>query len=361
MQNAFETLQTNSKQFKSGIRTTEIVESFREAIDKTLDWYNEDTFTNDFTSIENNDLIYDPELREALEDLRDSLGQEREVLVHNDKGEVVGVRTIYDALSSETLELTRKALILTTRYINEVNKRNIDKVLPSVKSAQETLRNNKYGVNKNGVAKLWRKYKRGALPAYVVIREIFGGNSILAEKITTDMQHNVNDRKLYVGLKLDAIQKKAKELNVLKQLENEVTVNGHKITVDQAIGLYVALQVDANYQAIDNSGMKYYDENGNVKDFCKKGEASELKQSVNDMLTDSQKQFGDYLLSTMNGEIKQDYINWYKDIHGQFGGENEIGEIGSNTYWMLPRYNSDFTDVTKMVKSAVHVFGSWLR
>lgn len=295
-----------------------------------------------------NGLPYYEEISNKIQDIIDSIGEP----VETKNG-----RMVYGGLTAETLQLMREYAEMTLHLAKNVKTNNRVSVIPSAMQSYKTIEKMSYGKRNDILSKSIRAYKRGFSATYSVLREMFGGNSVLAKTITTDIQKANNNKSLYDGYYSNLINKKLKEFNVRKTIDKTTfNVNGNKITADQAMFLYLSLNVEANYNAINESGIKYYDANDHFTKFADKGMAEALKSDVNSILPDNYKKFADFLLSEMNSSIKKDYIEWYDEYFGKFNGRNEIGKVGENSYWTLRRAYEKFTNLEKSVSNPSALF-----
>lgn len=307
---------------------------FRADVLEAMNWYTEENVVqkNKWPG-----LPYLPEIYQKLSDLYDSLGEPVKQKS----------RTIYGSLTSESLGLAKEAMQMISEASRIAVQTNATRVQPIANASYQTVSNMKYGASVSLIAKLARMYKRGFAPAYIVLRQVLGGNSPLAQLLTTDVQLAKNNEQTYIGLYHDAINEKLKELKIAKTLDKTVKINSKTLTVDQAISLYISLNVEANRKAIEKDGAQYLDENGRVADLSQPGEADMLKAEVGNALSDAQKQFGDWLLELMNGQVKKDYTAWYETRFGKFQHRNEMGKVGEKAYWMLNRSYQKASNITK--------------
>ena len=257
-----------------------------------------------------------------------------------------------------SVELCNEVIDDINKLINSVEEDSVNKYAPNSKQALMSIERSGYGKRKNLLSSLFRSYKRGFAPAYLVVEEMFGGNSRLGRLLTYEYQDAVNKKTLYTGTYHEQINKKLKELGIKRTFDTKkIMVGEHELTADQAIGLYISLQVQDNYNAINESGAVYYNAfNHSFSDLAKVGEAERLKGMVDSALPDNYKKFGDWLLNTINGKVKSEYIDWYKEFYSKYKMSNEIGDINDNKYWTISRYNSKMTNVEKAVSSLGGIF-----
>lgn len=327
---------------------------FANNINETLKWYNETIEGKQFEQVFPN-LPYYPEIRQKLIDIFDSLGSpEQQVLKTGE------IRSVYGSLSAETLQLTKEAMQMIEHANNEAVKKYVTNLAPSAQQTYKAIQNMSYGKKTGKIAKLFRAYKRGFAPAYVVLKEMLGGNSALANILVTDIQNAVNSNQLYVGAYADEINKKLKELGIKNSLDKVINLGTEQspinLSMDQAMNLYISLKVDANYNAINDYGVQYYDENGRLKTIAEKGQAEALKTSVESKLQDSYKTLANWLLSTMNDSVKAEYIKMYESRFGEYNRRNEIGQIKENSYWMLNRSYQQASSVEKAIRNLAGIF-----
>lgn len=257
-----------------------------------------------------------------------------------------------------SVELCNEVIDDINNLINSVEEDSVNKYAPNSKQALMSIERSGYGKRKNLLSSLFRSYKRGFAPAYLVIEEMFGGNSRLGRLLTYEYQDAVNKKTLYTGTYHEQINKQLKELGIKRTFDTKkIMVGEHELTADQAIGLYISLQVQDNYDAINESGAVYYNAfNHSFSDLAKVGEAERLKGMVDSALPDNYKKFGDWLLNTINGKVKSEYVEWYKEFYSKYKMSNEIGDINDNKYWTISRYNSKMTNVEKAVNSLGGIF-----
>lgn len=317
----FEELHGNDKNFSA--------KGFRENLNEALDWYNEDKLLKEFP-----DLPYSEEIRNALIDVYEALGSPKSVTLKSG-----ATRTTYGSLNADVMQKAINAMRLIESSIREMTRNHIENILPSSQQAISALERSKYSKKNNPIAKLFRAYKRGFAPAYAVMEQIFGGNSQIVDKLVYEYQKAVNEKTLYTGLYHDKINKQLKDLKIKKNFDARTfEIEGHTLTADQLLGLYISLNVDANFKAIDEDGAVFFNQKTNkYEDLATKGNAQALKDSVANTLPDNYKKFGDWLLEEMNNSVKQDYMDWYEKRFGEFQMRNEIGAVGQNSYWMLNR------------------------
>lgn len=334
-------------------------QQFKSDINKILSLYNEQITVNGHTMSFQEaypNLPYDELLRETLVELYDSLGDDAIRKFTDSRGRV-GYANFVGSLSSQSLELSVKAFRMITHLANKSFQKFNEDILPNAINTYEVVKNSDYGKSKNGIAKLFRGFKRAAAPAYTVIRSIFGGNSALAKLMTTDYQNAQNDLTFYKGGYNDVINTLLKKHNLKKEISfKKVTINNIELPLDEALFLYNLLSVDANKLAFDESGARYVDKNGNSKVFAGKNCADQIFEELNNKLTSSEKAYASDLLSLLNSGIKKDYITWFGERYGEYNHRNEIGEIGANTYWMMPREYQFMSSLENAVKSPAAVF-----
>lgn len=320
-------------------------------VNEILGWYNEKTITPENYP----NLPYEEELREKLIDFRDSLGEPvtRQITLADG---TTKDRVIFGSLSAHSLQLAKECM----QMIEHVNRQSltqyISSVMPSVNQSFDVINTMSYGQRVNKIAELFRSYKRGFSPSYAVLKEILGGNTVIANTLTTDIQVAENLKKLYIGAYHDEINKKLKEFSIKSSLDKTFDLNGNKFSYDQGMALYISLNVEANFNAINESGIQFYDETNRLKTIAEKGHAEELKSQIDKALPDSYKKMADWLLSTMNDSVKAEYIKWYEERFGKYNHRNEIGDIKQNTYWMLNRSYQMLSNIEKAVSNPQGVF-----
>lgn len=295
------------------------------------------------------DIPFYQEIIDQLDAIIDSIG----ATVEQNGKEITSHMTAY----------TERLIIDYAHMVDALSKQVKENIIqnykPSAIQSAKAIEVSKYGTKTNISAILFRKYKRGFAPAYTVLREILGGNSRAAEVLTTDYQNAQNNKILYVGAYSDEINNKLKEFGIKKAFKRgSFQINGHTLSTDQALGLYISLNVDANYQAIDESGAKFINENGRTALLANKNNAATLKAEIEKVLPDNYKKFGNWLLSTMNDSVKSEYINWYEERFGKYNNRNEIGAIKENKYWMLSRAYNQMSSVEKAVTNPLGIFSN---
>lgn len=328
---------------KAGEKGYKVLE-LKEQINDILEWYNEDTISSRFETLPYNDKI-----RNALEKLYESLGTPVEKTTKT--GREIKQR---GNLSVSELEQINDILKLIATEIRNMTTESVDNKTYARASYDSLVAARK---DLNAFKKIIKSWKRGFAPSYTIIREIFGGNSSMARLLTTDMQQATNDNIMYKGGYNDALTKKIKELGIKKNIfTKKVKINGYEMTYDQALYLYISLNTETNFNEIDKVGFQYgYDKDKYTKTIGI-GEAQTFKDEVENTLPDNLKKLGDYIQTSINTEIKQDYIKWYEMRYGKFEGRNELGKIGEKTYWMLNRSYQFATSAEKVVKTPAGVF-----
>lgn len=319
-----------------GFRAFEVYKSFNEL----LEVYNEENFSKNFEGIP----VYE-ELRNKIKKILDLVGTPIEQ----------NGRKISGDLTADALKAIKEYSYGVRKVINDVKAKNDLEYRPMIVQTYQTISN----MNRNNkkFTKPLRMYERAFAPAYVLLDEITGSISSLRNILVSDTQNAINEQIMYKGKKSDLINKKLKELGLkANSLSKKVLINGHKITVGQAIGLYNSLNVKANTDAIENYGMKYIDSNNSFVEFSEKNNSLKLKQEVENSLTSKEKEFGDFLLELMNGEIRQDYIDYVIDTFGKEFGVNVIGNEGDKSYWQLNRAYERYSDLEKAVRVPYSLF-----
>ena len=315
---------------------------FKKNLNSALTWYTEETMSKDGQF---NDIPFDPEVRQALIDVYESLPE-------SESGH----------LSTESMRKASRAINLVRKLIRNMRAEYVAKIRPAIDQSYSVIASSSYAKRKNIISRLFRMYKRGFAPAYVVLNQMLGDNSVLANTLTFGMQKAVNDSQLYRGGYADAINKKIKELGLKKTFDKtRFEIAGKSLTADQAMFLYNALNVEANFDAIDDSGITYFDENGNLAKVSEIGKASELKAEVEAVLPDSYKKLAKFLLDTMNDSVKREYMKMYEDRYGKYEHRNEIGNVGDNSYWMLFRSYERMTNAERAVKNPAGMFSHALK
>jgi len=336
----FEELHGNDKNFSA--------KGYRENINEALGWYNEENLLKEFP-----DLPYHEEIRNALIDVYEALGAPTTTTLKNGT-----TRTTYGSLNAEVMQKSIDAMRLIESSIREMTENHIENILPASNQAISSLDRSNYSKANNLIAKLFRAYKRGFAPAYVVFEQIFGGNSQIVKRLVYDYQNAVNNKTLYTGLYHDKINKQLKDLKIKKNFNSKTfEIEGHTLTADQLLGLYISLNVEANYNAINEDGAVFFNEKTNkYEDLVGKNEAEKLKNSAADVLPDNYKKFGNWLLKEMNSSVKQDYKDWFEKRFGKFQMRNEIGVVGDNSYWMLNRDYQRMENKEKAVYNLAAIF-----
>ena len=317
---------------------------YRDNIANVLEWYNEETIAEQYEG-----LIYNPAIRAKLEEIYDGLGRA--------KGNVTKFLTT-DAMQ-KTIEVAR----MINADIKQMMKHYTDAIAPASQQTIAAINRSGYGQKSNVLARLFRSYKRGFAPAYAVIEEVLGGNSEAARVLITDMQLAVNSKQLYTGEYHDKINKKLKELGIKKTFDTKkVSIRGHEISIDQAMGLYISAKVQANFDAMNEDGVVVYDEkNKRFVDLAGVGEAETLKKEINNVIPSNYKQFADWLLNTMNSSVKAEYMKWYEQKFGKYQARNEIGNLGDTSYWTLNRSYQKIDNLSKKVSNPAALFTNSIR
>lgn len=323
----------------------------REFVETALQQYDEDNIKENFGGLQ-----YSPEIRDALIDLEASLPSKKTIATK------AGVKVERDVSLDDN---TVQKLIDLGRLVNSQIKNQIVKdaseIRPAVREGIKAIKSMSYSQRKNIVAKMFRAWKRGFAPAYVVLEEMLGSNSTLSRKITYEMQMGFNKKQLYKGGYSDLINKKLKDLEIKKTFDTKTfTISGHKLSADQAINLYISLNTEINKREINKNGVQYYTiESGSERKLSQKfgkGNADALKAELEKVLPKNYRDFGDFLLETINGSVKAEYMEMFEKKFGKYAGRNEIGEIGDKTYWMLFRAYVKSTNVEKDMRNPAGVF-----
>ena len=325
--------------------------TLRQTVETALELYTEDSIKNNFGGLQ-----YSPEIHDALLDLEASLPARQ---TYTDKTGAVRTRDVSldDNAIQKLIDLGR----LVRQQIKNQIVRDATEIRPAVREGIKTIQAMSYSQRKGLAARMYRMWKRGFSPAYAVLEQMLGSNSTLARKVTFEMQMGLNQRQLYKGQYSDLINKKLKELKIKKDFDTRTfVIDGHKMSADQALSLYVSLQVDINREEINNNGYQYIlTESGKEMKLSAKfgvGQADALKSAVEKALPENYKKFGDFLLETMNGSVKSEYMEMYEKKFGKYAGRNEIGVVGDKSYWMLFRSYQKATNVEKAMKNPVGVF-----
>ena len=320
---------------------------FKDALNAALGWYTEDNLAKNYP-----ELPFYPTIRSAIEDLYDSMGEPttrtRAGQQYKESGN----------LSAEQMQKAIDAMRMINAAIADMTQRHINDIAPAALQGSMAIKRSKYGKGKGIFSRLFRKWKRGFAPAYSVVNEILGGDSEIARIMTFGMQDAINSKQMYVGSYSDGISKKLKELGIRKDFDSRrFLIKDMDLTADQALGLYVSLRVQANYDAINESGIQYRTKgDGRLSQVMYKGDAASLKSAIDSALPESYRKLGDYLLKTMNGSVKEEYIGMFEDRFGKFSGRNEIGEVGDESYWPLFRSYQYLNSAEKAVHNAAAVF-----
>lgn len=314
---------------------------------------------------EDSPIDFYPEIVEMYQDLLDTIGEPQTQQVHH-KGGNVTERDVYGYLNSEQLTIMDNLIHAIDHLIKHSTEKRVKETRPISMATYKSVLENKYGV-KTDIASQWlRKWKRGFAPSYVVVREITGA-SRLSELITTEGQNALNKKVMYNGRLSDEINEKLKQLNIKKDISKKITINGVEMTTQQALYLYLSTQIQANRDEIAKNGAIFYDKNGRPVELIGKGVKNNdgsysndtldaFEQDLDKKLSNSMKEFGDFILDKFNTQFKQDYINWYEDTYGRFNGRNEIGKVGERTYFPLYRYVARETSVEMMARIAGGIF-----
>jgi len=325
--------------------------SLRETVETALELYNEDSIRTNFGGLQ-----YSPEIHDALLDLEASLPARKEITTK------AGTKTTRDvSLDEATIQKLIDLGRLVKRQIQNQITRDATEIRPAVREGIKTIQGMSYSKRDNLAARMYRAWKRGFAPAYVVIEQMLGSNSTLSRKITYEMQMGFNQKQLYKGAYSDLINKKLKELGIKKNFDTKTfTIDGHKLTADQALSLYISLQVETNRNEINSNGFQYIlAESGKEMKLSTKlglGVADELKTTVESVLPENYRKFGDFLLETMNDSVKSEYMKMFEKKFGKYAGRNEIGKIGDKSYWMLFRSYQKATNVEKAMRNPAGVF-----
>jgi len=315
---------------------------FKGNLKAALEWYTEENMSDPEKWV---GIPFDPEVRQALINVYESLGE-------SERG----------SLSTETMRLSSKAITLIRQLIRKMQADYIVRIRPGVDQTYAAIQASGYRKNMNVVAKLYRMYKRGFAPAYVILNQMLGENSVLARKLTFEMQAKLNDAQLYRGAYGDLINKKLKELGLKKTFDRKrFAVNGKSLSADQAMFLWNALSTKANFDAINDAGITYYDENNNLAKVSEVGNAQALKDELERVLPENYRKMAEFLLDTMNGSVKSEYMKMYEDRYGKYEHRNEIGKVGDRSYWMLFRSYERITNTEKAVKNPAGMFSHALK
>ena len=325
--------------------------SLREVVETAIELYSEDSIKTNFGGLQ-----YSPEIHDALLDLEASLPARKTI---TDKTGAVKTRDV--TLDENTVQKLIDLGRLVKKQIQNQITRDATEIRPAVREGVKAIQHMSYSQRKGLAARMYRAWKRGFAPAYVVLEQMLGSNSTLSRKITYEMQMGFNKRQLYKGAYSDLINKKLKELGIKKNFDTKTfTIDGHKMSADQALSLYISLQVDINREEINNNGFQYIlTESGKEMKLSTKlgkGEADSLKAEVERILPENYRKFGDFLLETMNDSVKSEYMKMCEDKYGKYVMRNEIGKIGDKSYWMLFRSYQKATNVEKAMRNPAGVF-----
>jgi len=332
----FANLKGTDKGFKVG--------NLKEELNKVLEWYNPETINERFET-----LPYNVELHTAIDELYQSLGEPIKITTKTGQE-----RVLRGNLDTEQVEKVNKILEMINTEIRNMTKDSIDNKTYATASFDTFMANR---TEKGLLGNTIKKWKRGFAPSYTLIREMFGGDTAISRLITTDVQKATNDNIMYKGGYNDALNKKIKELDIKKNIFNKkININGYEMTYDQALYLYISLNTETNFNEIDKSGFEFGKDKDKLSGVIGVGEAQTYKDLLEDKLPSNLKKLADYLQTSINTEIKQDYIKWYEMRYGKFEGRNELGKIGEKSYWMLNRSYQFATSAEKIVKTPAGIF-----
>ena len=325
--------------------------NLRNVIESAIELYSEESIKNNFGGLQ-----YSPEIHDALLDLEASLPSRKTI---TDKAGNVLTRDV--SLDANTIENLIRLGRLVKRQINNQIIKDATEIRPSVRQTVRAIERMSYSQRKGLASRLFRSWKRGFAPAYAVLEEMLGSNSTLANKVIYDMQDGLNKQKLYKGSYTDLLNKKLKELNLRKTFNKKTfTIDGKVMNADQALSLYISLNVEANKTEIAKNGFQYIlpDSKSESKLSTKitVDDIDALQSEVNRVLPENYRKLGDFLLETMNGSVKSEYMKMFEDKFGKYVGRNEIGKVGDKSYWMLFRAYQKATNVEKAMTNPAGVF-----
>lgn len=325
--------------------------NLRNVIENAIELYSEESIKNNFGGLQ-----YSPEIHDALLDLEASLPSRKTI---TDKAGNVSTRDV--SLDANTIENLIRLGRLVKRQINNQIVKDATEIRPSVRQTVRAIERMTYSQRKGLASRLFRSWKRGFAPAYAVLEEMLGSNSTLANRVIYDMQDGLNKQKLYKGAYTDLLNEKLKELNLRKTFNKKTfTIDGKVMNADQVLSLYISLNVEANRTEIAKNGFQYIlpDSKGESKLSTKitVDDIDALQNEVNRVLPENYRKLGDFLLETMNGSVKSEYMKMFEDKFGKYVGRNEIGKVGDKSYWMLFRAYQKATNVEKAMTNPAGVF-----
>lgn len=321
---------------------------FKDNLQRVLGEYTEEKVGENYES-----MVYSDEVRQALVDVYEALGEPKRTKLKSG-----AIRVTYGSLSAEVMQKAIEATRTITNFINELETEQTNEILPASFETIEAINRSSYSKHENILARIIRAYKRGFAPAYVVIEEILGGNSEAARVLTHDIQNGVNSKTLYTGAYHDEINKQLKDLGIKKTFDiKKFKFRDVELTADQAMGLYISLNVQANYDAIEQDGADFYDsKTDKIVNLAKSGEAAALKTEIENALPEEYKKLAKWILEKANSSLKSEYIDYQKTKYGNYARRKEIGVLNDNSYWMLKRSYHKITNIEKAVANADALF-----
>lgn len=243
------------------------------------------------------------------------------------------------SLPSEKLKLIKQAIYTIRKMSNQAKSKYMKQFAPEANSTYNKVSGLK---NKtSGLIGAVSKFLDLISPKYSQIY-YYLGSSELGNKATYGIRAAENSARLYEGDKNQLIVDKIKELKISKELFKKSNFNGYMVTNDQLVFVYEALKTKANFEQADLHGFDFYDKKGIRHKLFEAGEAQKALETLEATLNDGLKKYGDFLKSELNGDIKKEYSEWYKNKY--YAEPNNIDD-----YWQLSRTQDYATKVTKSV------------
>lgn len=318
-------------------------DEFKAELGNLINLYTEENFNT--TDVDGTDLKtslfveYNPALKDKLEQLYKKLPDKQEIKTADGNTEYRN-----QSMDSECIELisdiyriikeTKKALDRTDslRFTAKANaKASLDVIKP---------------LKEDPFSKFYVGTMKEIGSSYAAQRHILSG-SVLAKKLTTDMSIAESNSTLYSGNVKNDIRLKQKELKVGRQLTQKVKIkaftsegNIYDVQNDQLVSLYIQLKTQTNFNEINKSGLAI-NVNDKYRTLVAKGQAQAALDYLEENLSSELKDYANYLKQTLNGQIKTDYIEWYKSKF--FVEPNELDD-----YWTLYRESETESHVKNM-------------
>lgn len=327
----FMKLKSNANGYSAGKLSDDTI--LKDELDKILGQYTAESWDNDY-------MPFDDNLRDDIEDFRNSLREPEIVEIHRADGRTE-TQARYPSLTAEQLRAVARIMkeIRTLSHRASENKQSTYAVLSH---------NGRDGFKEawSGKFNPYSWYTYNTASSYAIIQSGLG-NSSFANELTTGMQ-NVYDKYLkYTGDLIRQQNDKVEELKIKNKLAEYVSFRGIKLQYDSLVDVYNALNNPVDFERANQYGYDYADKKGQWKgQIFAKGQAEEALNQLEEILPDNMKEYANWLKDTLNGKIKKDYADTYFKRYGV-----EPNTVSDGNYWMRSLYAVKASSVEALVRS----------